>query len=71
MGGLSILFSSFLPNYSTDIVNAAFNDLYNLGLHNTPELGVTMTKHGILQRRITELGNRYLRYITLPEGINN
>ena len=71
MGGLSTLFSALLPGYSAEIVDAAFKDLYNLGLHNTPQLRVTMTKHGILQRRITELGDRYLRYITLPEEVKN
>lgn len=71
LGGLSTLFSVLLSDYPMEIIDIAFKDLYNLGLHDTPQLRVTMTKHGILQRRISKLGNRYLRYITLPKEVKN
>lgn len=66
MGGVSTLFEMLLSEYPVDLVNIAFHDLYNMGLQNTERGGVTMSKHGIVAKRTTEFGDRYLNYISLP-----
>lgn len=66
MGGLSTLFQMLLSDYPVDLVDVSFRDLYNMGLQNTERGGVTMTRDGIVSKRTTDFGDRYLRYITLP-----
>jgi len=70
MGGLSTLFEMLLANYPVDLVSIAFHDLYNMGLQNTERSGVTMTRSGIVAKRTTEFGDRYLNYISLPNDVD-
>ncbi|MEK7517448.1 MAG: hypothetical protein AAB583_02770, partial [Patescibacteria group bacterium] len=70
LGGVSTLFEMLLSEYPVDLVNITFHDLYSMGLQNTERGGVTMSKHGIVAKRTTEFGDRYLNYTSLPDGIN-
>ena len=67
MGGISTLFEMLLSEYPTDLVGVAFYDLYTMGLQNTERGGVTMSKNGIVSKRTTDFGDRYLRYISIPQ----
>lgn len=67
MGGIATLFGMLLSEDPADLVNVAFQDLFNMGLQNTEKGGGTMSKHGIVAKRSTEFEDRYLRYITMPK----
>jgi len=54
-----------LRSYS-ELVNQMVKDLHNRGLFGSDSLGGTMTEQGIFASRTTEIGNRFLRFISKP-----
>lgn len=66
MGSLStVLFDAF-PELSSqsELVNLIWADLGRSGLHNTSGLNTMMTGNGLLVERTTDLGNRFLDFIS-------
>ncbi|MBD3340068.1 MAG: hypothetical protein GF353_13220 [Candidatus Lokiarchaeota archaeon] len=68
MGGLSsileLAYSEMKGN--REFYDLIWKDLYNKGLVNTDSLHVTMSKHGLEQRRTNEMGLQFLKYIASP-----
>ena len=57
-----------LRSYS-DLLSQMVKDLYSRGLFGVESLGGTMTKQGIFASRTTDMGNRFLRFISRPKEI--
>lgn len=66
-GGMNTLFGMLLPGYPMDLINVAFYDLYIMGLQTTERSIGSMTKQGLVSKRTTDFGDRYLQYISLPK----
>lgn len=49
-----------------DLYDQIWTDLNNTGMVRTPHLHTMMTGQGTLQKRTTELGDQFLRYISTP-----
>jgi len=71
MGSLQTLTSALLPRYQPDLVKTAVEDLINSGLLNISSFGGTMTKSGVVARRLSHFGQDYIEFITLPKEIEN
>jgi hypothetical protein len=71
MGGLDTIFDYAYPELAKDraLYDQIWNDLYQKGLLNTDTNGLhtTMTWHGMLARRTTELGEKFLAFISEQE----
>ena len=68
MGGLAHILEDALPELSGSraIYDQIWTDLYQRGLVNTDGLHTTMTGHGLLASRTTDLGKRFLSFIREP-----
>ena len=47
----------------SDLVNIIWGDLKRAGLHNSAELGAVMTGSGLLEKRTTDMGRNFLKFI--------
>ncbi|HEY5370509.1 MAG TPA: hypothetical protein VIJ75_16110 [Hanamia sp.] len=47
-----------------ELLNLIWFDLKRAGLHNTSDLGTTMSGNGLLAERTTDLGKQFLKYIS-------
>lgn len=69
MGGLSHVLEHNIPELQgrRNIYDQFWRDLYSRGLVSTDGLHVTMTGHGLAQKRTTELGDAFLSFISEPQ----
>jgi hypothetical protein len=67
-GSLSQLLTDAYPELAKEdkLCDKIFKDLYDAGLINTSGFKTMMSGSGPLERRATELGNQFLRFITDP-----
>ena len=67
-GGFSQFFPVAIPGVSLEVICSAFSELYRFGFTNTSEsiFGTMTSGQGIklLKGRITELGNRFIKFCT-------
>ena len=61
---LMIAFSDL--NGQDELIEVIWRDLYNQGLHRTPELRSSLTNEGLLAPRTSRLGEEFLNYISTP-----
>ena len=68
MGGLSHVLATAFPELrdQRSFYDQIWRDLHNRGLVNTETLHVTMSGHGLAQRRTADLGSAFLAFITSP-----
>ncbi len=68
MGGLSNVIERNIPELRgrRELYDQLWKDLYSRGLVNTDGLHVTMTGHGLGQKRTTGLGDAFLKFIEEP-----
>lgn len=52
-----------------DLYDQVWSDLASAGLHRSGSLQTMMTPEGTLQKRTTELGDRFLQFIGAPPGL--
>lgn len=69
MGGLSNVLEHNIPelNGRREMYDQLWKDLYSRGLVSTEGLHVTMTGHGLGEKRTTETGDAFLRFIEEPQ----
>lgn len=69
MGGLNHVIAAAFPELGQrrHLVDLIWRDLSDAGLLTSGGLGVTMTGGGMLQKRTTEFGDRFLRFIETPK----
>lgn len=69
MGGLSLVLEHNIPELrgNREIYDQLWKDLYSRGLVNTDGLHVTMTGHGLGQKRTTGIGDAFLKFIKEPK----
>lgn len=69
-GGFSSFFPVAIPGVSLEVIRSAFGELNRYGFTNTGEsIFATMTAGqgiALLKGRVTELGNRFIRFCTAP-----
>lgn len=67
-GGISALLEPLMSPLSRGHLEAILDDLYQKSLStvNRGGYGTTTNKSGILQKKTTEIGERYMQFITLP-----
>lgn len=65
MGGLSDVLEESIPELrgQRELYDLIWRDLFSTGLVNTNGLHVTMTGHGLGQKRTTAIGDSFLRFI--------
>lgn len=68
MGGLSTVLEHNMPNLRgrSHVYQQIWKDLYGRGLMNTEGLNVTMSGTGLSEKRTTQLGDMFLRFIAEP-----
>jgi hypothetical protein len=68
MGGMSGVLERAYPELAgrREFYDPVWRDLYARGLVNTEHLHTTMTGHGLTQQRTTELGRKFVQFITDP-----
>lgn len=70
-GGFSNFFPVAIPGVNLDVIRSAFSELNRYGFTNTGEsiFGTMTSGQGLdlLRGRVTELGNRFIRFCTSPE----
>lgn len=68
-GGLSTIVESAFPQLRGQraFYDIVWRDLYSSGLVTTDGLHVTMSGHGLMQKRTTEMGDKFLKFISKPE----
>jgi hypothetical protein len=66
MGGLDTILGYAFPELAQDraLYDQIWKDLYQKGLLNTDSLHVTMSWSGLIARRTSELGEKFLMYIS-------
>ncbi len=66
MGSLTSIAYDAFPTLKgqTELLNLIWSDLKRAGLHNTSDLGTTMSGNGLLSERTTDLGKQFLKYIS-------
>lgn len=71
MGGLSSVLEHSMPELrgQRHIYDQVWKDLYTSGLVNTDGLHVTMSGSGLAQRRTSELGDAFIKFISDPTSI--
>jgi hypothetical protein len=71
-GGFADMFRTVLPGMDSDLVKAAFGDLYQNGLIGTDKtiFGTMTSAQGLqlLGDRLTTLGHRFMRFVKTPTG---
>ena len=69
-GGLSHVVESAFPQLGGQrfLYDQLWKSLFERGLVNTEHLHTMMTGHGLMESRLTELGQRFLRFVRRPEG---
>jgi len=69
MGGLSNVLEHNIPELrgKRELYDQLWKDLYSRGLVNTEGLHVTMTGHGLGQKRTTGIGDAFLKFIEEPK----
>lgn len=69
MGGLSTILERNIPELRSkrELYDQLWKDLFSRGLVNTGSLHVTMTGHGLGQKRTTGIGDAFLKFIEEPE----
>lgn len=69
VGSLSHVLEDAFPalRNSRAIIDQIWSDLRQRGLVNTDSLHTTMTGHGLLEQRATDLGRRFIEFIREPE----
>ena len=69
MGGLSSVLEHNIPELRgrRELYDQLWKDLYTRGLVNTDGLHVTMTGHGLGQKRTTGIGDAFLKFIEEPK----
>ncbi len=69
MGGLFHLISTVFPELRSqkELLELIWQDLSNSGLLSGGGMNVTMTGSGLVQKRTTELGDQFLRFIADPQ----
>lgn len=67
-GSLMEPISAAMGEIEEPIIRSAFDELYRRGFTSTPvdSLRTMMTSSGVLAKRTTDLGDRFLSFITLP-----
>lgn len=67
-GGLSDVLEHAYPELSGEgaFYEAVWKDLYNKGLLNTREINATMTGHGLMASRTTDLAKEFIEFIKSP-----
>jgi hypothetical protein len=68
MGGLSDVLVHNMPELhgQDHIYTQVWKDLYSSGLLNTNGMNITMSGHGLGEKRTTELGDQFLHFISDP-----
>ena len=68
MGGLSIIIERAFPELrgQRDFFGIIFEDLITHGLISRVGLNVTMSGHGLMEKRTTDMGNAFLDFIAAP-----
>lgn len=68
-GGLSSVLEHNMPNLRgrRDLYDQLWKDLYSRGLVNTDVMHTTMSGDGLVQKRVTSLGDAFLAFISEPE----
>jgi len=70
-GGFSNFFPVAIPGVSLEVIRSAFGELNRYGFTNTGEsiFGTMTAGQGLdlLRGRVTELGNRFIRFCTTQE----
>ena len=69
MGGLGSVLEHNIPELrgNRELYDQLWKDLYSRGLVNTDHLHVTMTGHGLGQKRTTGIGDAFLKFIEEPK----
>jgi hypothetical protein len=69
MGGLSSVLEHNIPELrgNRELYDQLWKDLYSRGLVSTDGLHVTMSGHGLAQKRTTGLGDAFLKFIEEPK----
>lgn len=69
MGGLSNVLEHNIPELRgrRELYDQLWKDLYSRGLVNTDGLHVTMTGHGLGEKRTTGIGDAFLKFIEEPQ----
>lgn len=63
MGAPKTLLFSVYPELQTPWFDKLFKDLYDDGLVSIKDLNTTMSGHGMVEKRTTEIGDEFLRFI--------
>lgn len=66
MGGITQVVEHAYPSLQGQqkLYGPIFSDLYQRGLVDTPSLGTTMSRQGMMSERLTPMGRRLLRFIS-------
>lgn len=69
VGGMSVLVGPLMSPLSQGHISSLLDDLHQKGLSAVSRNGYNtmITKSSILQRATTEIGDRYIKFITMPE----
>lgn len=69
MGGMSVLISPLMNPLSQGHIMSILDDLHQKGLSVVSRSGYNamITKSSLLQKGTTEIGDRYIKFITVPE----
>lgn len=70
MGGLSTVLEYNMPflKNQKDIYNQVWRDLYSHGLVDTEGMNTTMSRQGLEDKRTTDIGDEFLRFVSEPES---
>ena len=68
MGGITAVIESAYPELrgQQDLYRLVWQELYRNGLFNTDGLGTTMTVNGMLSKRTTTIGDKFVAFISTP-----
>ncbi len=68
MGGLTAVIESAYPELGNekDLYRLVWQELFRSGLLNTDGLGTTMSASGMLAKRTTEIGDKFVKFISNP-----
>ena len=68
MGGITAVIESAYPELRghQDLYRLVWQDLYRNGLLSTDSLGTTMTVSGMLAKRTTDIGDKFVAFISKP-----
>lgn len=71
MGGIGEILKPAFPMLNREHFESMMDDLHQKSLSKVRRdgLGTTISKQGILEKKTTELGDRYIKFISLPNEI--